>query len=408
VTGISPSLAWLDHSEYDRRRAIEVIKLFEEKGTVDELGVGTVRDAISDLLFPGTSVLHPRARYYLIVPWVYRHLESKRTPSSEIEAKGRQMELGLIDQIMASDDSQSAIGRQVGKRLKVLPSAMYWSGLEAWGIRLFHGTQYHYRRALDRIYREQAAATVRNDDREPTGTSFRTWHASLPKAPSGFGREPLSLRLTREESEYLVERLMTRCRGSLLAHLVDRCAPAPDTSMVWEHPQFGNFPAELRSQVEHARNLSLSMHGATLLYNLMLAEKKDGLEELAKQYRKDLAEWVAEVRAASRELARWDRAAFWTLVLRAGGRVTPATRAFVDQWLDLALGSDAAKATKSEPTRALLAERELRLKGQLARLHSPTALKQWQGASGLTRMSYRWNPQIRQVTTDIQRGLGRA
>lgn len=55
-----PTLCWLDSSSASRRRAMEVIKLFEDKGAVDE--IGSVRDALSDSLFPGTSVLHTRAR----------------------------------------------------------------------------------------------------------------------------------------------------------------------------------------------------------------------------------------------------------------------------------------------------------------------------------------------------------
>jgi hypothetical protein len=39
-----------------------VVELFRERDTVDELGVGVVRDTFSDLLFPGTSTLHSRGR----------------------------------------------------------------------------------------------------------------------------------------------------------------------------------------------------------------------------------------------------------------------------------------------------------------------------------------------------------
>lgn len=42
-------LAWLDHDEAERRRMLEVIELFRERDTVDELGIGSVRDAFSNL-----------------------------------------------------------------------------------------------------------------------------------------------------------------------------------------------------------------------------------------------------------------------------------------------------------------------------------------------------------------------
>lgn len=56
------SLTWLDYSEQERRQAMEVIDLFREEETRDELGLGTIRDAFADLLFAGTSTIQTRAR----------------------------------------------------------------------------------------------------------------------------------------------------------------------------------------------------------------------------------------------------------------------------------------------------------------------------------------------------------
>ena len=62
-------LAWLDYSEADQRRAREIVRMFSQPESRDELGLGQIRDALSDTLFPGTSVLLTRARYLLFVPW---------------------------------------------------------------------------------------------------------------------------------------------------------------------------------------------------------------------------------------------------------------------------------------------------------------------------------------------------
>jgi hypothetical protein len=37
------TFAWLDHSEAQRRQMMEVVGLFREKSTLDELGIGAVR-----------------------------------------------------------------------------------------------------------------------------------------------------------------------------------------------------------------------------------------------------------------------------------------------------------------------------------------------------------------------------
>jgi hypothetical protein len=114
------SFAWLDFSEHDRRRALEVIDLFREKETVDELGIGTVRDAFSELLHPGTSVIHTRAKYFLFIPWIYLRLERRKVPSDRIAWEARKAELQLVQALLASNDSAGTIGKLAGPKLKIL------------------------------------------------------------------------------------------------------------------------------------------------------------------------------------------------------------------------------------------------------------------------------------------------
>ena len=68
------AFAWLSYSESERRKALDVISLFRERDTRDELGIGVIRDAFADLLFPGTSTIQTRARYFLFVPWIYQQI----------------------------------------------------------------------------------------------------------------------------------------------------------------------------------------------------------------------------------------------------------------------------------------------------------------------------------------------
>ena len=65
-------IAWLDTSADEQRRVREIVALFTDKGTLDELGIGQIRDAFSDGMFPGTSTIQTRARYLLFVPWLYQ------------------------------------------------------------------------------------------------------------------------------------------------------------------------------------------------------------------------------------------------------------------------------------------------------------------------------------------------
>jgi Family of unknown function (DUF6361) len=133
------TFVWLDYSERERRKMLDVIDLFREHDTRDELGIGSVRDAFADMLFPGTSTIMTRARYFLLVPWTYQKLEKQKVGSVEISAKARRAELSLVQPIEDSDDNDGKIGKLAKTTLKRLPSSVYWQGLGVWGIRCFAG-----------------------------------------------------------------------------------------------------------------------------------------------------------------------------------------------------------------------------------------------------------------------------
>ena len=103
------AFVWLDYSERERRKMLDVVDLFREHDTRDELGVGSVRDAFADMLFPGTSTIMTRARYFLLVPWTYQRLERLRVRSAEMAARARQAELNLVEPIERSDDNDGNI-----------------------------------------------------------------------------------------------------------------------------------------------------------------------------------------------------------------------------------------------------------------------------------------------------------
>lgn len=125
---MTTTFAWLDYSERDRRRALDVVDLLRDPGTVDELGLGTVRDAFADLLFPGTSTIQTRARYFLFVPWIYLEMERLRVPSSQVTSRASKAEFALIDGLVESGESEGVIGIQARRTLKRLPATSIGTG----------------------------------------------------------------------------------------------------------------------------------------------------------------------------------------------------------------------------------------------------------------------------------------
>ncbi|CAN5880818.1 hypothetical protein BH18ACT11_BH18ACT11_27740 [soil metagenome] len=97
---MNSTFTWLDYSERDRRRMVDVIEALQETEARDELGIGGVRNAMADKLFPGTSTLQTRVRYFLFVPWVYRRLEGRGLSPSRMARAARQSEIQLIHALL--------------------------------------------------------------------------------------------------------------------------------------------------------------------------------------------------------------------------------------------------------------------------------------------------------------------
>ena len=399
------SFSWLDYAEADRQAALDVIDLFREQETRDELGIGTVRDAFSDLLFPGTSSVQTRAKYFFIVPWTYLRHERSRTESAEIAQKMRRDEIALIDVLQGSDDPDGIIGIRAKKTLKRLPSMIYWQGLGRLGIRTYTGGRDQYHRSLDRFY-ARLNGTVRNDDGEVVdGVRPRNWDPGLPESPPGFPKT-CSLALSRSEARYLRERIVHAAPKSLFAYLVDTSESVSEVGFPWEHPEVSSFPNHLISVLEHSRNFSEALHGATLLYNLILAEL-DKNEETTSDYLESVREWGELIADDAARFRDWNVESFWSTVLTVNPRIPPLTRRFIDAWLGLARGGQMKSIAQSTSARVLIANRERELKRGLARVDGGRALELWGGAVGTRQIDYRWGAIARRMVEDIHSGLRR-
>ena len=395
-------VAWIDFSAEERRRMIEVVSLFRERNTLDELGLGLVRDALADRFFPGTSTLQTRARYFVFVPWLYSDYEQRQLDAAAIERSLRRDEVNLIGALQRSEDTDGIIGSRSGASLQRFPSSIYWNGLGAWDIRRLAGSQEAVHRVHASRYR-QRRYQARTDDNEPVGgLAFATWDPDLPCRPNEFPTEA-SFALTYKEAAYLRDKLLVSCRDSLLATIIDNGERGVQADFVWGHPHLGRFPDFQRAWIDHARNFSEGLHGATLLYNLMLAELRQD-PGLVDDYRAELAEWRNRVEARVGDWRRWDRPAFWRLV-EAYRSIPIPTRRFIDSWLDLLLqeGESGFPADHSV-ARRLVRHREVALKRGRSRFESPRHLETWSGSSGAYQLNLRW-PVAQRITDDILLGL---
>ena len=407
---MASAFGWLDHSEQQRRQMLEIVDLFREKGTLDELGIGAIRDAFADRFFPGTSTLHTRARYLLFIPWVLTGLEHKRVPSARFDERARSDQATLVRALEAGGESRGRHRHQRPGRHRA-------------------STQRHL---LERPASGTASCATPTRTRATSARSIGTTSMSVVRCvrmtasswrpvrrpgtehsrrrPPGCSSER-QFALTWAEADYLRERIVTQQSGTLLAEFVSHRASVARVPYPWDHPAWPDLPQRMRSELADARRFSLLAEGAYLLYNLVLAEAAvaagmTAREGYPERYRTSFARWSDEMTAEAELFADWEVVDLWETTADFGAAIPLRTRRFVERWAGLALGPRDTLA--DDPVaRRLIADREHELKRSLARLQSRRALENWGGASSLGRLDYRWG-NARQLIADIKAGLRRS
>lgn len=112
-------IGWIDYSSEHREKVMAVLDALREPGAVDELGIGRIRDGFADKLFPGTSTIQTRAKYFLIVPYLLMELEKENFKrSDEFLNKLGEEEIALIEQLKKGN-LDGVIGNRHRSRLTI-------------------------------------------------------------------------------------------------------------------------------------------------------------------------------------------------------------------------------------------------------------------------------------------------
>lgn len=381
------SIAWVDTTPAQHRAARELVALFSQPDTRDELGVGQVRDVLSNMMFPGITVLQTSARYYLFVPWCYQTgaRRPRKTYATVVEA-AHTVERELIRTLLKADDNVGLIGGRVGDSVVTLPSAMFWVGLEKFGIvRQSTGLGTIGRGVLDAEGETEIAERAQQD-----------WDPALPEVPDDFPRTVEGgFTLRPHEAEWLTERILLTQGETLLGDLVTRhAADYRDANYPWEANHSPSFP-----EVDHARSFSAAAECLTRLYSLLVAEAYDRNHRLTKHgdnvHSRVLDSFITWRDQNSHELdaiARWDQEDFWHLIRSRNPRVHPSTEHLFQELTRTIRGG--TELQDDHELSSVIRHRESR-KGQKSRLQNPSMLQTWNGHDGGGRMSYRWDNAVR-------------
>ena len=384
------SVGWLDLNDDASRKINETLRALDEPSTLDPLGLGSIRDAFSDLIAPGTSTIHTRLRYFLFIAWICQRIEKSDTTATQFASRLRNDEATLIKCLIDGNEKSGVQGYTSGIKLKRMPSSAYWGGLRIWGIRKRDWSIADYGRNITRL-----RASKKADGADETiNNSLTTIWNDMPKAPENFLEGGVEFKLTSEEAQFIIQRIRESNPKSLLAFLCSHPGLAKGRKFPWEINQDSLTP-ELKRLLLDARNISELTHGPQLVYNLLIARRagtelgRDVADDVAYQL-EELNKWADLIAARQTELVEWAKNldALW-LSLRENANIPKRASDFVAKMIHLAL-ENPHKFAEDPRVHQGVRLREHGLKQNRSRFTNPEALKEWNTPGFGGQLSYRW------------------
>lgn len=206
-------LGWVDFSDNDRKKVLEVIHLLSEKGAVDELGFGIIRDGFADYFFPGTSTVQTRAKYYFLVPYILKEAVNENRPDKYLDITEKNVAIEMFNKNM-KDGLIGADSIASGKWVVRAPSDIYWNGIKKLGIfkqDISINQYFQENEKLKRLKKNNSGNTSSKEEGEhddaDAGSEGNTSFWNLPTYKDNW-KENIDLSLTSREASFLRKRIL--------------------------------------------------------------------------------------------------------------------------------------------------------------------------------------------------------
>ena len=264
-------IGWIDFSKDERSKILSVLDLLGEKGVLDELGISQIRDAYSDLFFPGTSTIQTRAKYFFIVPYALRDLEfNNQYDFFKLKKTFDKTEKECAHIILENNpDELGVIGRrsiQGGSWVSRTPASIYWAGLRKYGF--FKGKM-----SIDQyikfiaIQKQNTLGAVKlgnssdeSHDDKNAGDVQKIHLFNIPSYKRNW-IDDLDINLTFEEGQFLKNQIIETCPDSLMAYVLKN---------------------DIKNNYYKANSFSEFCFALRVVYNLIVSENKN--EEAIREF----------------------------------------------------------------------------------------------------------------------------
>ena len=380
-------VGWIDFSSKDREKAMAVIDLMKENGAVDELGIGVVRDRLADLLFPGTSTIQTRAKYLFIVPWCMIEAEKNFKNKVDYLKRLNNIETDVIKALIKNEPSNTKgiIGKDSIGTLKRKPSEIYWNALRTYNIMPFNISRNQY---ISSIKTNKNHEVEEGDDKDSYYLDNDDIRWNIIKAEKNW-KDNLTLSLTKEESEFLKEKISRHNRNSLYSYIINNQDISLEDEDIYDLTFKNTLPEIVKSDLDLALNFGKVIHGAHIRYNIILRQKN--LVE-TEDYEEQWNQWCNEMSQFNWDKFNIDR-------IYEFAQTTKGTKEFIEGWFKATRELNNINLGQLDK---MIEAREYSLKGQRAKLknYGNVDVSKW---VGLGMLEYRWR-NVKTLVKDIKDG----
>lgn len=273
-------LGYITFSAEEQQLVHNVLQQINQ-GAIDELGLGRIRDAFSDLMFPGMSTLHRKSKYFVLLPALYNQLaQTAITDRKQIPNLIRQWEINMTISLLnyANDNNQNTEGitgnsigfdrLRKGQFVKIKPTSIYLSALKFFGLvdDKMNLTDLIWQQSSKK--HEVTAKARRSKDEEDPDDNDNMKGSSpnfFPFPGYDFGKESsISLQLTSYEAEILKERIISKCfkedKDNLYSYLLRNDSTDIRDDFFKMKNVIVNFPDEIKVAYNMAYDFSKWAH----------------------------------------------------------------------------------------------------------------------------------------------------
>ena len=291
-------IGYIHTNKEEQARVMQVVKMLSEPVALDELGIGRLRDAFSDLMFPGISTLQKHMKYFSLLPQLYRKATEKRyNRPSEVHAEIIRLERIMTKNLYdGSEDKRGITGSEVinqnsNNYVKYDPAYIYNSGLQTFEIlrnpqieELIYSTS---KQIHSQPKRYKSDNEDNNDDTDEKSGVYQ--FCSFPNVNYDF-TVSCSTTLTKEDKDFIVDHILKAkaCQGTLLRYIVEN----EDLPLADSFPgiEANLLPESLRTLQRYATQFSDFMYIIHLRYNCIYSKENGGIvdEKILAKFKEEL------------------------------------------------------------------------------------------------------------------------